>query len=136
MPGVMSAALAVAPVGTASEAPECEPPERPSPSSRTRSTTFLVGQNSRGIWVVQDARGLCGGLFVDRTEALKFALGENGNRRQLVIMVPGTLELDLTPRSESSRRQNAAPVEASARHLVEREHRPIADFTPALLRHG
>ena len=69
-----------------------EPPSRPCPR---RSTTFLVGRNSHGIWVVRDTRGDCGGLFVDRTEALKFALFENGNRPQAVIMVPGTLELDL-----------------------------------------
>jgi hypothetical protein len=61
---------------------------------------FRIGRNSRGNWVVQDQKGLCGGLFVDRAEALKFAMFENGNRPQAVIMVPETLELDLsgTPR--------------------------------------
>jgi hypothetical protein len=47
-------------------------------------------------WVVQDQRGLCGGLFVNRAEAVKFAMFENGNRPQAVIMVPGILELDLS----------------------------------------
>jgi hypothetical protein len=36
-----------------------------------------------------------GGLFVDRTAALRFALFENGNRPQAVIMVPGVFELDM-----------------------------------------
>jgi hypothetical protein len=44
---------------------------------------------------VRDLRGRRGGLFVGRTEALKYALFENGNRPQAVVMVPGTLELDL-----------------------------------------
>jgi hypothetical protein len=38
---------------------------------------------------------LHGGLFVNRTQALKFALFENGNRPQAVVMVPGTLELNI-----------------------------------------
>ena len=36
--------------------------------------------------------------FVGRTEALKFAMFENGNRPQAVIMVPGVLELDINGR--------------------------------------
>jgi hypothetical protein len=59
------------------------------------SSLFLIGQNSRGIWVVQDHRGVCGGLFVDRAEALRFAMFENGNRPQAVVMVPGVFELDM-----------------------------------------
>jgi hypothetical protein len=69
-----------------------EPPS----ASRPNSSLFLIGKNSRGNWVVQDQRGLCGGLFVDRVEALKFAMFENGNRPQAVIMVPGVLELDMS----------------------------------------
>jgi hypothetical protein len=65
------------------------------PPSSSRSSLFLIGQNSRGIWVVQDRRGLRGGLFVDRAEALRFAMFENGNRPQAVIMVAGVFELDM-----------------------------------------
>jgi hypothetical protein len=60
------------------------------------SRLFCIGRNGRGQWVVQDQQGLCGGLFVDRTQALKFAMFENGNRPQAVIMVPGVLELDMS----------------------------------------
>jgi hypothetical protein len=59
------------------------------------SRLFRIGKDSRGNWVVQDQLGLCGGLFADRAEALRFALFENGNRPQAVIMVPGILELEL-----------------------------------------
>jgi hypothetical protein len=63
--------------------------------SCARSSLFLMGQDSRGNWVVQDQRGLCGGLFVDRVAALRFAMFENGNRPQAVILVPGVFELDM-----------------------------------------
>src|SRR5215472_13192315 len=58
------------------------------PSMGRAKSVFRIGRNSRGNWVVQDQSGLCGGLFVDRAEAVKFAMFENGNRPQAVIMVP------------------------------------------------
>jgi hypothetical protein len=69
--------------------------EPPSPESSTSASLFLIGKDSHGNWVVQDQKGLYGGLFVDRTEALKFAMFENGNRPQAVVMVPGVFELDM-----------------------------------------
>ena len=70
--------------------------EPPSAKSHSRSPLFFIGKNSRGNWVVQDQQHLSGGLFIDRAAALRFALFENGNQPQSVIMVPGVLELDLT----------------------------------------
>jgi len=61
---------------------------------------FYIGRNSRGAWVVQGQSGLRGGLFIDRAEALRFALFENGQQRQAVLMVPGVLELDMKPGSK------------------------------------
>jgi hypothetical protein len=61
-----------------------------------RSQLFFIGKDSRGNWVVQDQQGLCGGLFIDRAEALRFAMFENGYRPQAVVMVPGVFELDLS----------------------------------------
>jgi len=78
--------------------------EPPSPFLR-QSIVFLVGRNSRGKWVVRDQRGRCGGLFVNRNEALKFARLENGNRLEAVIIVPGTLELDLAPHATTTRHE-------------------------------
>jgi len=73
------------------------------PPSSSRSTYFfLVGKNSQGNWVVQDQRGLRGGLFVDRAQALKFARSENGKNPQAVIVVPGVLELDMSQISRST----------------------------------
>lgn len=66
------------------------------PSTQSRPPQFQIGRDSHGHWVVQDDRGLSGGLFVNRAEALKFALFENGHRPQAVVMVPGIFELDMT----------------------------------------
>ena len=77
--------------------------EPPSACSLTPAT-FLVGKNRRGNWVVQDPSGLRGGLFVDRTQALKFAMSENGNRPQAVIMVPDGLELDMSAKPRTRER--------------------------------
>ena len=66
------------------------------PSAPRANSLFRIGKNRRGQWVVQDQSGLCGGLFVSRAEAVKFAMFENGNRPQAMIMVPGILELDMS----------------------------------------
>ena len=65
------------------------------PSSNGGASLFRIGKDSHGRWVVQDQNGLCGGLFVGRAEALKYAMFENGNQPQAVVMVPGVLELDM-----------------------------------------
>lgn len=69
------------------------------PPSCSRPPLFMVGQNSRGNWVVQDQTGARGGLFVDRAEALKFARSESGNQPPALVIVSGNLELDLTNKS-------------------------------------
>ena len=78
------------------------------PPSTSRAKSFRIGRNSRGDWVVQDQSGLCGGMFVNRTEAVKFAMFENGNRPQAVIMVPGILELDMSGQPREQNRSTAA----------------------------
>lgn len=65
------------------------------PDRSPAAPTFLIGQDSQGRWVVQDRRGLCGGLFVNREEAIRYAMFESGLEPQAAVMVPGVLELDL-----------------------------------------
>jgi hypothetical protein len=69
---------------------------------------FLIGRDSRGNWVVQDSSGLRGGLFVDRVQAVKFAMSETGKRPGAVIMVPGVLELELNTRPAGEQRRLVA----------------------------
>ncbi len=70
--------------------------EPPSIKLCSKLSHFQIGRNSQGHWVVQDEQGARGGLFVNRVEALKFAMFENGNRPQAVVMVPGIFELDMS----------------------------------------
>ena len=72
------------------QAKQAEPP------SLFRPPVFMVGQNRRGNWVVRDQKGVCGGLFVTRDAALRFARAENGYQPQAVVIVSGNLELDMT----------------------------------------
>jgi hypothetical protein len=80
-----------------------EPPLSPDPS------LFFIGKNSRGNWVVQDQAGARGGLFVDRAEALRFAMFENGHRPQAVVMVPGVMDLDLGRKDSDDHAEETLP---------------------------
>jgi hypothetical protein len=59
-----------------------------------RLSCLFIGRDRGGHWVVKDARSLCGGLFTNRTEAIRFAMYECQRRPQSVIMLPDGLELD------------------------------------------
>lgn len=83
---------------------------QPPSASSLAAAPFLIGKNRRGNWVVRDASGLRGGLFVDRTHALKFAMSENGNRPQAVIMVPDGLELDMSANPRTGERSVENPT--------------------------
>lgn len=63
---------------------------------------LLIGRDSRGHWVVQDPSGLRGGLFVNRVQALKYAMSEHRTRPRTVVMVADVLELDLRPHARVS----------------------------------
>jgi len=75
------------------------------PPSAVGSPLLQVGRDIHDNWIVRDPQGLRGGIFVDRVEALKYAMFETGNRPQAVIMVPGVLELTIgsaSPQSQGS----------------------------------
>jgi hypothetical protein len=58
------------------------------------SSVFMIGQDSRGNWVVRDQSGLRGGLFVGRAEALRYVRDEAGNHPRAIVMVNGAFELE------------------------------------------
>jgi hypothetical protein len=94
---------------------DSEPPSQ----CLARYSPMLVGRNSRGHWVVRSQDGLCGGLFVNRTEALRFALFENGHRQDAVILVPGNLELALNdPSSVNETGESDHEAERSNRSMI------------------
>jgi hypothetical protein len=81
------------------QAPNLQAPNLQAPS---QAPWFRVGRDSHGNWVVQDPRGIRGGLFVDRDQALRFVRGENGNRPQEFVVVGGVLELDMSKASATT----------------------------------
>ncbi len=90
------------------EAQESEPP------AWFRPPLFMVGQDRRGNWVVQDQKGTRGGLFVNRDAALRFVRSENGFKPQAVVMISGDFELDMS-------RNAAAPARTeSTQNLINR----------------
>jgi hypothetical protein len=65
-------------------------------AATTFGSCLFIGQDRCGRWVVKDAHSICGGLFSDRTAAIRFAMYECQCRPQSVIMLPDGLELDAT----------------------------------------
>ncbi len=63
-------------------------------ASAPNASCLFIGQDRAGSWVVKDAQSLCGGLFANRNEAIRFAMYECQRRPQSVIMLPDGLELD------------------------------------------
>jgi len=63
-------------------------------ASAANTACLFIGQDRGGHWVVKDAHSLCGGLFANRNEAIRFAMYECQRRPQSVIMLPDGLELD------------------------------------------
>ena len=65
------------------------------PSCSSASPIVFIGRNSRGDWVAQEQTGLYGGLFVNRAQALKYALFENGHHPETIIELSRGIELDM-----------------------------------------
>jgi hypothetical protein len=65
------------------------------PSYSSASTIVFIGKNSRGQWVAQEQSGLYGGLFVNRAQAVKYALFENGHHPETIVELPQEIELDM-----------------------------------------
>jgi hypothetical protein len=73
------------------------------PPSWFRPPLFMVGQDAKGNWVVQDQKGMRGGLFVNREAALRYVRSENGFKPQAVVMVSGGFELEMGSNARAPR---------------------------------
>jgi len=65
------------------------------PSCSPASTIVFIGRNRRGQCVAQQQNGLYGGLFVNRAQALKYALFENGHHPETIVELSREIELDM-----------------------------------------
>ncbi len=55
---------------------------------------LIVAPDAHGGWVVRESRGLCGGLFTNRQDAIRFAMQECLCRPESVIFRPQPLDLN------------------------------------------
>ena len=60
-----------------------------------KSPCRLIGQDRLGRWVVRDTRRLRSRIFVERAEAIRFAMFESMRSPQSVIMMPYGLDSDV-----------------------------------------
>ena len=88
------------------------------PPSWLRPPLFMVGQDKRGNCVVQDQKGMCGGLFISREAALRFVRSENGFQPRAVVMVSGGFELDMNRNLAGVLRPENASDLASRRRIA------------------
>ena len=65
------------------------------PSCSSPSAIVFIGKNRSGNWVAQQQNGLYGGLFVNRAQAVKYALFENGHPPETIIELSREIELDI-----------------------------------------
>jgi hypothetical protein len=65
------------------------------PSRSAASTIVFIGKNRSGHWVAQEQNGLYGGLFVNRAQAVKYALFENGRHPETIVELSREIELDM-----------------------------------------
>jgi hypothetical protein len=72
------------------------------PSLSAASTVVFIGKNRRGNWVAQEQNGLYGGLFVNRAQAIKYALFENGHHPETIVELSRGIELDMDGKLPSS----------------------------------
>jgi hypothetical protein len=82
------------------------------PSCSSASNIVFIGRNSRGQWVAQQQNGLYGGLFVNRAQAVKYALFENGRHPETIVELSREIELDMNNGS------SAVPSQATATRRV------------------
>ncbi len=57
------------------------------------STVVFIGRDRRGNWVAREQNGLFGGLFVNRAQAFKYALFENGHHPETIVELSRKIEL-------------------------------------------
>jgi hypothetical protein len=86
------------------------------PPSLFRPPVFMIGQDRRGNWVVQEQKRMAGGLFATRNAALRYVRSESGYQPRAVVMVSGNLELDMSRNGGvSTTRQTALDIQRPRR---------------------
>jgi hypothetical protein len=88
------------------------------PSCISPSAIVFIGKNSRGNWVAQQQNGLYGGLFVNRAQAIKYALFENGHHPETIVELSREIELDMGGKDMGGKLPSSAHTPAASARRV------------------
>ncbi|WP_426411814.1 hypothetical protein [Bradyrhizobium ganzhouense] len=72
------------------------------PSCKPVPLTVFVGTNRFGNWVALEQNGIFGGIFVNRAQAFKYALRENGHHPETIVELSPEIELDISASPETA----------------------------------
>lgn len=53
-----------------------------------RRRSFILGRSRDGSWIVREIGGFVAATFVNRSEAIRFARSESGDRQGAVVLAP------------------------------------------------
>ena len=96
----------------AKEAPQ-PLPSRPDVSVLSEKIPlFYIGRNAQGLWVAREAQGQCGGLFLLRSSAARFAQRMSAPHGCATMGVEGLLALDIANQGSLSAAIVAALIAA------------------------
>jgi hypothetical protein len=56
--------------------------------------SFMLGRDDGGRWIVQEANGLCGGLFASENAAIHYAKSESAGRGTVIRFISDPIELN------------------------------------------
>jgi hypothetical protein len=71
-------------------------PRRPDADAINESIPlFYIGQNRKGAWVVREAEGRSGGLFLFKQSAVRFARRQSEPQGCAIMYLAGPIELDI-----------------------------------------
>jgi hypothetical protein len=89
------------------------------PSCSSSSNIVFIGRDKGGHWVAQAQNGLYGGVFVNRAQAIKYALFENGHHPETIVELSREIELDMgskpSPRPTADIRHEARGLTSARR---------------------
>jgi hypothetical protein len=91
-------------------------PKRPDPAVLNETIPlFYIGQNRKGRWVVREAGGRSGGLFLFRRSAVRFARDESETSGCALMFVNKPLELDIENRGSDFAEPLTEAIDAAKR---------------------
>jgi hypothetical protein len=90
-------------------------PRRPDRSVLSETIPFFfIGRNKRGLWIVREAEGRTGGIFVFKRSALRFAAKASAPIGYATMLLAERFDLDVENRGNPL----AAWLDAALRHVT------------------